>query len=229
MDDLERDKQTDKAIGKNVARFRGELSQAALAQKMKNLGHKKWSQATIWALEKGERALKLSEAQDLAALLHVDVKDFVTLQDEEISDIALAAQTARLMNSLNSSAIKLGETLTLYFSEKFKLKSLLDHFHDTDQISAKTYEELSKEVSFQEVLRDAARLFILQQEFPQELENYALEHIDLVLEGLLDIDLEPEESATLHISHDETGETIYSILIDLDERETANAGTNGND
>lgn len=46
------------------------MSQKALADAMRGRGHK-WSQSTVWAAEKGDRPLKLSEARDLEDLLDV--------------------------------------------------------------------------------------------------------------------------------------------------------------
>lgn len=62
MDDL------DALIGQNLARLRGDLSQAELAKEMKKRGYK-WSQATVWAIEKGDRPLRLAEARDVIVTL----------------------------------------------------------------------------------------------------------------------------------------------------------------
>lgn len=48
--------------------MRGELSQSALADRMRERGWK-WSQATVWSVEQGERPLRLAEAVDLAEVL----------------------------------------------------------------------------------------------------------------------------------------------------------------
>ncbi len=58
----------DKRVGENVATLRGDMTQKALADAMRERGHK-WSQATVWAVEKGDRPLKLVEAKDLAFIL----------------------------------------------------------------------------------------------------------------------------------------------------------------
>lgn len=39
---------------------------------MKDRGHK-WSQSTVWSVERGDRPLRLTEAEDLAAILGVEV------------------------------------------------------------------------------------------------------------------------------------------------------------
>lgn len=60
----------DAQIGRNVARARGAMSQKDLALLMRQRGHK-WSQATVWNVERGERPLRLSEANALAEILEV--------------------------------------------------------------------------------------------------------------------------------------------------------------
>lgn len=61
---------TDKQIGSNVARFRRDRSQQEIAGEMRQRGWK-WSQATVWAVEKGERPLRLAESVDLASILGI--------------------------------------------------------------------------------------------------------------------------------------------------------------
>lgn len=58
----------DQRIGRNIATLRGEASQQSVADAMRQRGHK-WSQATVWSVEKGERPLRLTEAQDLMLIL----------------------------------------------------------------------------------------------------------------------------------------------------------------
>jgi transcriptional regulator with XRE-family HTH domain len=59
---------SDELIGRNLARMRGDMSQKELAARMKERGWK-WSQATVWAVEKGERPLRLAEAEDIKSIL----------------------------------------------------------------------------------------------------------------------------------------------------------------
>lgn len=61
----------DELIGKNLAELRGEISQADIAKAMRERGYK-WSQATVWAVERGERPLRLAEADDLRVILGRD-------------------------------------------------------------------------------------------------------------------------------------------------------------
>lgn len=63
----------DVEIGAAVASERGELSQQWLADKMRERGWK-WAQATVWNVEKGERPLRLAEAEDIAQILGTELK-----------------------------------------------------------------------------------------------------------------------------------------------------------
>lgn len=60
----------DVQIGKNLAEARGEMTQQALGAAMRERGFK-WSQATVWSVEKGDRQLRLSEALALTRILRV--------------------------------------------------------------------------------------------------------------------------------------------------------------
>lgn len=68
----------DREIGATIARLRGGRSQQWLANEMRTLREQwRWSQATVWALEKGERPLRLAEARDLATVLGVSVESLL--------------------------------------------------------------------------------------------------------------------------------------------------------
>lgn len=62
----------DELIGRNLVALRSDMTQKALADAMRERGHK-WSQATVWALEKGDRPLKLTEAKDLVEIVGGDI------------------------------------------------------------------------------------------------------------------------------------------------------------
>lgn len=80
---------TDEQIGRNLANLRGELSQKELAAVMRERGWK-WSQATVWSIEKGERPLRLTEAADLAVVL--DKPFQLILEDDESVRAQMAAK-----------------------------------------------------------------------------------------------------------------------------------------
>lgn len=66
----------DKRIGEAVLTQRGHMAQQTLADAMRERGHK-WSQATVWSVEKGERPLRLSEAGSVAEVLGVRIEDLI--------------------------------------------------------------------------------------------------------------------------------------------------------
>ncbi|MEV4689448.1 helix-turn-helix domain-containing protein [Microbacterium sp. LWH3-1.2] len=100
---------TDEQIGTNLTRIRNGMSQKDLAEAMRARGFK-WSQATVWSVEKGERPLRLTEAEGLGVVLrinpdlllatpqeldlHAEVVDFANLLDEiaELAGVAFDAQ-----------------------------------------------------------------------------------------------------------------------------------------
>lgn len=65
----------DKRVGQNLARLRGDMPQKELADRMRERGFK-WSQATVWSTEKGERSLKYSEVDALLTVLGEDRPGF---------------------------------------------------------------------------------------------------------------------------------------------------------
>lgn len=81
----------DALIGENVKALRGAVSQEELAKKMRARGHA-WKKQTVYAVESGQRQLKVVEARDLLSALGFSPEsDFVKLfQSSE--DIRLKKQ-----------------------------------------------------------------------------------------------------------------------------------------
>lgn len=70
--DREADRPSDAVVGKNITELRGARSQSDIAEGMRSKGFK-WSQTTVWELEKGKRSLKYLEAISLAEVLDTNV------------------------------------------------------------------------------------------------------------------------------------------------------------
>ena len=81
----------DVLAGRNLAILRGDMTQATLAAKMRDLGWK-WSQATVWAVEKGDRPFRLAEAQDVLGLLGRTGVESALLRDTSLTQINAAAR-----------------------------------------------------------------------------------------------------------------------------------------
>lgn len=71
----------ERAIGATASLLRGAMPQQAVADAMRDKGHK-WTQSTVWAVEKGERRLLLSEAADLTAVLGVPLEMLLRRPEE---------------------------------------------------------------------------------------------------------------------------------------------------
>ncbi|MBT1177598.1 helix-turn-helix transcriptional regulator [Bifidobacterium callimiconis] len=75
-------------IGKNLERLRRNVSRDVLAAKMCDKGYR-WSRATVFNIETGERALKLQEAIDVLDCLGLGVGYLPTLVQSKADDEAL--------------------------------------------------------------------------------------------------------------------------------------------
>lgn len=81
----------DNQIGQNIARLRGAMSQKDLALAMRDRGHK-WSQATVWNVERGERPLRLSEATALVDVLELQSVQSISAPEEEFEYLATVSR-----------------------------------------------------------------------------------------------------------------------------------------
>lgn len=91
---------TDEQIGKNVASIRNDqgLSQKEVADRMRALGWK-WAQNTVWAVESGERSLKLAESEDLANIFAINTW-MLTRTDDEFKTIRTGFQAQEALEML---------------------------------------------------------------------------------------------------------------------------------
>ncbi|MFB2596588.1 helix-turn-helix domain-containing protein [Herbiconiux sp. P17] len=107
----------DSDIGQNLLTLRGARTQKEIADRMRELGWK-WSQATVWAIEKGERSVKLAEAHDLAELLDVDVSDLMLDPGELSLDHA--------KSEIEETQSRLIDNLKRLYSKEFALARAAD-------------------------------------------------------------------------------------------------------
>ncbi|MCF3137668.1 helix-turn-helix domain-containing protein [Paenarthrobacter sp. AR 02] len=91
----------DAIIGKNLVRLRGDRSQQEIADGMRHVGWK-WSQATVWSVEKGERPLRLAEALSLAKLLFVRLDDLIMQELDGMVIVGLIARMTAIRESRES-------------------------------------------------------------------------------------------------------------------------------
>ncbi len=93
----------DHFIGAAVTALRGEMTQQALAAAMRSKGWK-WSQATVWSVEKGERPLRLGEAADLAEILGTRLDSFLKQPDWLVHDQRLTEATREIQDAYRAIA-----------------------------------------------------------------------------------------------------------------------------
>lgn len=75
----------DQRIGENIAAYREPRSQEWLAEQMRSRGHEKWSQSTVWSVEKGKRPIRFTEAADLVQILGLRyVEDLMRTKSEAV-------------------------------------------------------------------------------------------------------------------------------------------------
>ena len=78
----------DELIGRNLTLLRGSMSQKELAERMRKLGFK-WSQATVWSIEKGERPLRLTESEALGSVFGIHAQT-LTFAEQSFTRVMLS-------------------------------------------------------------------------------------------------------------------------------------------
>jgi len=111
----------DERIGSNIVRFRADRSQQSLADAMRDREWK-WSQATVWSVETGERPLRLSEAIDLAEVLGIMLPALLALPEE-----ALVHES---MHQCRKAHDALKVTATAYLEATLHVQVSLDQARD---------------------------------------------------------------------------------------------------
>ncbi|MBD8517082.1 hypothetical protein [Plantibacter sp. CFBP 8804] len=119
----------DATIGRNLAALRGDMPQKTLADLMREAGWK-WSQATVWSVEKGERPLKLAEAEYLTTNIF-NTQPFALLGQEWESLVQSS------LNELTRSRVELSEVVTRYVTAQRMLAARLDMSSDEDAPAAR--------------------------------------------------------------------------------------------
>ncbi|MDP5226640.1 MULTISPECIES: hypothetical protein [Arthrobacter] len=158
----------DKQIGKNLATLRGERSQQDVASQMRALGYK-WSQATVWAVEKGERPLKVVEAVALAGLFSKTLDDLLssdTSFDLALDELESAIAALKPARAMIDSAMERVETLIVEAPEELlsereaRVVALVEatmDLDDEDDVSARqVYGEIVKNANARRAWKAAA-------------------------------------------------------------------------
>lgn len=111
---------TDKELGENLRRLRGDISQKALAERMSELGAR-WSQPTVASIERGERALKFTEVTLLAEILRIPVSHFVSP--------GITAEVTQRAHAARMAYDQLRAAISAYEETRLQLAATLDSIH----------------------------------------------------------------------------------------------------
>lgn len=126
----------DKQIGQNLAVLRGSVTQKELAERMKSRGWK-WSQATVWTVETGERPLRLAEAQDIAEILDLGIHGVDRLTTPE-GDARVTLHVRQVM----ALHVELMKSIAAFREGQFQLALAADEYPPAtgqDQLSVKSW------------------------------------------------------------------------------------------
>jgi hypothetical protein len=111
----------DVIVGQNLAKLRGDRTQQDIAEAMRDAGYK-WSQATVWSVEKGERPIRLSEAESLAGILKCTI-DRMLLPDQ---DAELVSRLWKSDHELFGAGRELAKAVRDYEDRWWQLRFVVD-------------------------------------------------------------------------------------------------------
>jgi transcriptional regulator with XRE-family HTH domain len=117
----------DELIGRNLTLLRGSMSQKELAERMRKLGFK-WSQATVWSIEKGERPLRLTESEALGSVFGIHAR---TLTFTELSFTRVMRARA-----LDDTLTEIADLAYGSFERQRRLAMMYDLMPDEDRDEA---------------------------------------------------------------------------------------------
>jgi transcriptional regulator with XRE-family HTH domain len=143
----------DEIIGQNLTILRGDISQKELAAKMKTYGWK-WSQATVWTVESGERPLRLAEAADIAMILELGARGVESLTRPK--GVAMV-QTQLRFTAVQYSEMK--QAIAEFRDSQMNLAATADDEGITtglDQLGVRGWLTASPSQAAREVLEDEA-------------------------------------------------------------------------
>lgn len=143
------------------------MSQDALAQRMRERGFK-WSQATVWSVENGDRPLRLTEAIELSDIFGLSGIDELTTEDNMLrSEIALKTDVTKKSTDIKFDLVKLElsrQNIISYVNNEYDGKPLSS---DAKERRADLLEALmmSRIDQLQDALKDGAGRKLLPDEY----------------------------------------------------------------
>lgn len=137
----------DKRVGQNLARFRMKMPQQELADEMRRRGFK-WSQATVWSTEKGERPVRLSEVVALSEILDRPYDSFFV--EERKIDFVEKVMVQKDLLALRREALKQQIKTWIVQRQTGALLTLITKGRDYAGLPARTQTELSADLELLE-------------------------------------------------------------------------------
>lgn len=118
----------DKVIGNNLKTLRGSMSQEELASKMRDSGFK-WSKATVWSVEQGQRPLRLTEAR--AVLICLGQTSLFAMN--KLLSVSTLAAISMFQESVNADVDEILEILDRILDERINLAFKADEAIQSDE------------------------------------------------------------------------------------------------
>lgn len=154
----------DEVIGSMIQTARKPHSQKWLADEMRDRGHK-WSQATVWAVEKGVQPLRVTEAVDLAEVLGISFAEF----SADSSDVAYIRRLAAETQTARATAVDaVSEWMFVQAGLDYKFKDIAEVLDD--QLLAHLKAQIMRElvVSAEDLLSEAEVDFHVKNDFRKD-------------------------------------------------------------
>lgn len=125
----------DERIGKNLARYRGEMSQRELANRVRAAGLK-WTHLTVASIERGERPLRASESVLLMQLLDIPNFDALLSSEDATKLRMLLVKTEQDLQLARSAMIRLKQHYREMMAELGRIEGTQDYSELDSSIGA---------------------------------------------------------------------------------------------
>lgn len=119
---------TDATVGKNVTYLRGSRPQSEIAEGMRKKGFK-WSQTTVWEIEKGKRTLKFLEAIALAEVLETRIHILEHVAD----DFFVERNALKALREIEDASDRALDAAVEFDKARSILKTWVSQMHDDPQ------------------------------------------------------------------------------------------------
>ncbi|MDN6024651.1 hypothetical protein [Bifidobacterium mongoliense] len=165
--------QDDKTIGHNLQVLRGDMSQDDLAKKMRAYGFK-WSKATVWSVEQGERPLRLTEASAvLECLGKTSMWAF-----EGLMSVSSFAYVEKLRDSIQKNIDTVFNTLDKIWKDRINLAGNADSVAASEEgLSVGFYSAIAYELR-QSLTENIFKQYLVHRLYEGDKEQFERDFVD---------------------------------------------------